>query len=213
MADFFSQRCRALLQIIERLLDVDAVGPTEATLEAAESDRQARDLLAHAVVQFASNPRPLGLLGRDQTAGEVSDPLVARTKNTLIRQNDCLGSTTSGSLREKRCDHQRLEREQGYSPHYERFVAVPGARFLVEHDGPTRKSRFAESPAAKLAPIGSPNNRLAFTNGNSPRRTMAQLLHGQLSDLSRHDVGVEKTSPHDSVLEVVGNDAVDRRIG
>jgi len=42
---------------------------------------------------------------------------------------------------------------------------------------------------------------------------MAQLLHGQLGDLSRHDVGVEKTSAHDSVLEVVGNDAVDRRIG
>src|SRR5262245_38100799 len=103
MADVFPKRCRALLQIVERIFDVDAVNRTEATLEAAEPDRQARDLLAHTVVQFSSNPRPLGLLGSDQTAGEVPDPLVARTKNALIRQNHCLGPTTSGSLREERC--------------------------------------------------------------------------------------------------------------
>jgi hypothetical protein len=105
MADVFPKRHRALLQIAERILDVDAVNPAEATLEAAESDRQARDLLAHAVVQFSSNARPLGLLGSDQAAGEVPNALVARTKNTLIRQNHCLGSTTSGSLRDERCDH------------------------------------------------------------------------------------------------------------
>ena len=42
-------------------------------LEAAEGDRHAGQLLAHVVVQVARDPRPLGVLGLDQPAGQVLD--------------------------------------------------------------------------------------------------------------------------------------------
>ena len=44
---------------------------------------QQRQLLADVVVQFACDPRTLGLLCVEQSRPEVTDPLVARTQTPL----------------------------------------------------------------------------------------------------------------------------------
>ena len=66
--DVFREPDRALLE--RRHIDVQIVGARQRgqpALEAAERDRQARELLAQVVVQVARDPRPLDFLSRDQT--------------------------------------------------------------------------------------------------------------------------------------------------
>ena len=56
---------------------------------------QQRQLLADVVVQFARDPRTLGLLRVEQSRPEVADPLVARTKTVLASAQLDLGMVPS----------------------------------------------------------------------------------------------------------------------
>ena len=64
----------------------------------AEGDRQAGELLADVVVQVARDPRPLGVLGLDQPAGQVLDLAIARLERGPALTNPIFGLPALGDV-------------------------------------------------------------------------------------------------------------------
>jgi hypothetical protein len=76
VADGVGERRGALLQRRQRVDLPRHLRSVERSFEAAQDDADARQLLAHVVVQVAGDARALLLLGVDQAAGEVAILLV-----------------------------------------------------------------------------------------------------------------------------------------
>ena len=72
VTDVLRQRARALVKRSQIRLQIRADPElVHSALDAAYRDRQPGQLLAHVVVEIARDPRPLGILGLDQPAGQV----------------------------------------------------------------------------------------------------------------------------------------------
>src|SRR6186997_201879 len=67
-------------------------------LQAAQSDGERGEALAHVVVQLARDPGPFGLLGRDQSAGQAPGARMAVTQSRLTGREGLLGADSFGDL-------------------------------------------------------------------------------------------------------------------
>ena len=88
------------------------IGVPNGVAQLVELDREQRQLLAHVVVQFARDPHALHFLGADETAREVTYPLVAGVELGFAFQEALLGSPSFVALQEQPGDEKGLHEQQ-----------------------------------------------------------------------------------------------------
>ena len=86
----------------------DVLDVARRALEAADCQRHVDQPLADIVVQILGDGRAGRVLCVDQPPGELADPLVARSKRRLARQDHFLGAAPPASLRQQPRDQQQL---------------------------------------------------------------------------------------------------------
>ena len=99
LANVACQRERLLLQVHKLLLQLltDAI-LAQPLLEAAERDRDTRQLLAHVIVQVSGNARALGILRLDQPAGQMLRLLMTLRQCGLALADSVLGVPPLGDV-------------------------------------------------------------------------------------------------------------------
>ena len=99
LANVPRQRERLLLKVHEFLLQLltDAI-LAQPLLEAAERDRDTRQLLAHVIVQVSCNTRPLGILRLDQPSGQMLNLSMTLLQRGAALANPVLGVPPLGDV-------------------------------------------------------------------------------------------------------------------